>query len=176
MNYDIEELKNRENVLELSRIVRESGDDSAAEALIFITKNSKDLEKKTEARKSCRMILQNFKVDNLIRCDALDILCKNPESDDISAIAGALFETEYYFHCNDFNAVLISQLRKIGKPCVPAMIEALSNKDNPNDTRVRAVKVLGGIKDTDAREAVRKAADDDNMNVRNIAVSALRRT
>jgi hypothetical protein len=167
--------KNEENVLELSRIVQEAGDDSAAEALISIAKNSTDLKKKTDAIKSCRLILQNFRVDNLLRCDALDILTAKPKSDDILAVVQALFETEYYNGCNDFNEVLISKLRKIGKPCVPAMLEALNNKGNPNDIRVRTVKVLGGIDDARAREAVRKAANDDNLNVRNIAVSALRK-
>lgn len=146
----------------------------AASALVPILKDNLESIDDNDIKNACRLIFKNTGVDNGDRCDVLDILLNDPTPEDLSVIIDALFETEYYPGSPAFHSVLISVLAEIGKPCIPAMAEALNNKDTENDIRVRAVKVLGRMNDPEALAAVRKAALDENLNVQNVAISALK--
>lgn len=146
-------------------------------AMVLLPRIRKDVDMiaRPEIEEASRSILKSFKIQADRRFDALDILQSNPTTENLMAIVDALFETEYYPRCRDFNEVLIARLHSIGEPCVPRLVDALRQKDNPNDIRVRAVKVLGGMDLPEARKAVQLAAEDNNLNVKNVALSALQR-
>lgn len=64
-------------------------------------------------------------------------------------------------------------LVEIGKPAVPALIEALQDKGNPVTRRWQAAKALGAIKDARAVEPLIKAMSDESEFVRRVAAESL---
>ena len=69
----------------------------------------------------------------------------------------------------------LNVLIKIGKPAVPALIEALQDQSNPFTRRWEAAKALGAIKDERAVEPLIKAMSDENEVVRRVTAEALGR-
>ncbi len=67
----------------------------------------------------------------------------------------------------------LNVLIKIGKPAVPALIEALQDQSNPFTRRWEAAKALGVIKDEGAVEPLIKAMSDENEVVRRVTAEAL---